>query len=53
MTYAENARLKAEAESQRPHEHLSATLDLSIWEGTVDLVGLGISVLLDAVVDIG
>ena len=47
------ARLKAEAESQRQHEHLSATLDPSIWEGAVDLVGSGISVLLDAVVDIG
>lgn len=46
-------RLKAEAESRRQHEHLSAVLDPLMWEGSVDLVGAGISMLLDGFLDIG
>jgi Zn-finger nucleic acid-binding protein len=45
--------LKAEAANRRQHEHLSAALDPLMWQGVNDLVGAGISALLDTLLDIG
>jgi len=45
-------RLKAEAESRRQHEHLSAALDPMAWQEAVELVGAGIGTLLDVFLDI-
>ena len=45
-------RLKTEAESRHQHEPLSTALDPMVWEGASELVGAGISTLLDMFHDI-
>ena len=45
-------RLKAEAENRRQHKHVSTALDPMLWEGASELVGAGISTLLDVFLDI-